>query len=53
MPAYCIIGVATTGGIFPEAMLADVRAAIRSGLSIVNGLHDYLSERADIVDLAA
>lgn len=51
-PRYCIIGVATIGGVFPESMLDDVRIAISAGLSIVNGLHDYLSERADIRELA-
>jgi len=49
---YCIIGVATTGGRFPEIMLQMVRTAIENGLSIVNGLHDYLSERPDIAELA-
>ncbi len=49
---YCIIGVATSGGILPEAMLVVVRQAIASGLSVVNGLHDYLTERPDLVELA-
>lgn len=49
---YCIIGVATSGGIFPDAMLVLVRDAIRAGLSIVNGLHDYLNDRPDILALA-
>jgi len=51
-PDYCIVGVATTGGIFPASLLADVVLAIENGMSIVNGLHDYLSERPDIVELA-
>lgn len=51
-PDYCVIGVATTGGIFPAAMLAQVETAIQNGVSIVNGLHDYLSERPDIAALA-
>jgi len=49
---YCIIGVATTGGRFPDFMLQIVKTAIQNGLSIVNGLHDYLSERPDISELA-
>ncbi|KAA6439023.1 DUF1611 domain-containing protein [Dyadobacter flavalbus] len=49
---YCIIGVATTGGRFPDFMLQMVKTAIENGLSIVNGLHDYLSERPDISELA-
>ncbi|MCF0054917.1 DUF1611 domain-containing protein [Dyadobacter sp. CY356] len=51
-PAYCIIGVATTGGRFPDFMLKIVETAIKNQLSIVNGLHDYLSAREDMVALA-
>jgi len=51
-PRVCIVGVATIGGVFPESMLNDVRIAISAGLSVVNGLHDYLSDRSDINELA-
>lgn len=51
-PLYCIVGVATVGGVFPESMLHDVRTAISAGLSVINGLHDYLSDRSDISELA-
>ncbi len=51
-PEYCIVGVATTGGIFPESMLVDIKIAIRNGLSIVNGLHDYLNDRPEMLELA-
>jgi len=51
-PEYCVVGVATTGGIFPESMLADIKIAIKSGLSIVNGLHDYLNDRPEMLELA-
>jgi uncharacterized NAD-dependent epimerase/dehydratase family protein len=51
-PQYCIIGVATPGGVFPEAMVQDVKTTIRNGLSVVNGLHDLLSERKEIAELA-
>lgn len=51
-PAWCIVGVATNGGIFPQAMIEEIKQAINNGLSVVNGLHDYLAERADIVELA-
>jgi len=51
-PAFCIVGVATTGGIFPESMLQEISFAISQGLSIVNGLHDYLTERPEMVALA-
>jgi uncharacterized NAD-dependent epimerase/dehydratase family protein len=51
-PDYCVVGVATTGGIFPPAMIMQVKTAIESNISIVNGLHDYLSEREEMVALA-
>jgi uncharacterized NAD-dependent epimerase/dehydratase family protein len=51
-PTHCIVGVATTGGIFPLSMLDEIKVAIVNGLSIVNGLHDYLSERPEVAALA-
>lgn len=50
---YLIIGIATVGGVLPVAMLEILKKGIQSGLSIVNGLHDYLQERPDLVALAA
>jgi len=47
-----IIGVATVGGVLPVEMLEIIRSAIRQGLSVVNGLHDYLSEKPELVALA-
>ena len=51
-PEYCVVGVATTGGLFPESMLADIKIAIQNGLSIINGLHDYLNDRPEMLELA-
>lgn len=50
---YLIIGVATVGGVLPPDMLSIVELAIKQGISIVNGLHEYLSEKPEIVALAA
>ena len=47
-----IIGVATVGGKLPAEMLAIIQSAITNRLSIVNGLHDYLTDHADLVELA-
>jgi uncharacterized NAD-dependent epimerase/dehydratase family protein len=49
---YLIIGIATIGGVLPPNMLEIIKSAIESGISIVNGLHDYLSEKSEIVLLA-
>lgn len=51
-PTYCIVGVATSGGIFPPAMLEDIKVALAHGVSVVNGLHDCLGDREDIRALA-
>lgn len=52
-PDCCIVGVATSGGIFPGSLLDEVKQAIRQGLSVINGLHDLLCEREDVMALAA
>ncbi|MDN5202020.1 DUF1611 domain-containing protein [Fulvivirgaceae bacterium BMA10] len=49
---YCIIGVATQGGIIPPQLKEDVKSAIKAGMSIINGLHQYLSDTPEIVKLA-
>jgi uncharacterized NAD-dependent epimerase/dehydratase family protein len=49
---YLVIGVATVGGKLPGNMLEVVLKAIESGLSIVNGLHEYLNEKPEVVALA-
>jgi uncharacterized NAD-dependent epimerase/dehydratase family protein len=50
---YLIIGVATVGGVLPSDMLEIIKVAIQNGISIVNGLHEYLSEKPEIRTLAA
>ncbi len=49
---YLIIGVATVGGKLPGNMLEVVIKAINAGVSIVNGLHEYLNEKPEVVALA-
>jgi len=51
--SFLIIGIATVGGVLPDSMIAIIQAAIQAGLSIVNGLHDYLQDRPEISELAA
>jgi uncharacterized NAD-dependent epimerase/dehydratase family protein len=47
---YCIVGVATKGGVIPESLRTVLATALQHGYSIVNGLHEYVS---DIPELAA
>ena len=49
---YCIIGVATVGGILPESFLPVIELCILNGISIVNGLHEFLNDKPEIVALA-
>ncbi len=49
---YCIVGVATKGGVIPESLRALLRTALENGLSIVNGLHDHVSDHEDLAALA-
>lgn len=51
-PAYCIIGVATSGGVLPTEMIESVKTALNAGISIVNGLHEQLSGKTEILELA-
>ncbi|MEM8889484.1 MAG: DUF1611 domain-containing protein [Bacteroidota bacterium] len=49
---YLIIGVATVGGVLPDEMLPIIEEALGKGVSIVNGLHDYLQDREQLKKLA-
>jgi uncharacterized NAD-dependent epimerase/dehydratase family protein len=51
-PSYLIIGVATDGGILPPEYRKIVKEAILQGLSIVNGLHDFISDDPELCGLA-
>ena len=50
---YLIIGVATVGGILPKNMLSLIYDVVKKGISVVNGLHEYLNDKADLVAIAA
>ena len=43
-PEFCIVGVAFPGGVLPEDCRKELLAAMDHGLSIICGLHHYLSE---------
>lgn len=50
---FLIIGVATVGGVLPKNMLTLIYDAVAKGISVVNGLHEYLNDKTDLVALAA
>jgi uncharacterized NAD-dependent epimerase/dehydratase family protein len=49
---YCIIGIATVGGRLPEHFKPIIENCICRGISMVNGLHEFLSEKPNLVALA-
>ena len=46
-PKYLIFGVAPCGGLLPDDMRPPLLDAMKQGLSLVFGLHQYLSEDAE------
>jgi len=50
---YCVLGVATKGGVIPDSLRSMLRDALENNFHLVNGLHDYVSEDADLSALAA
>ena len=49
---YCIVGVASAGGILPNEMRLDIILSLKSGLSIVNGLHSFIQDDKEISTIA-
>ncbi len=49
---YCVIGVATKGGVIPESLRALLREALENKLGLVNGLHEYISDIPELALLA-
>ena len=49
----CVIGMATKGGVLPPVLIDSIKSAIAAGLDVYNGLHDLISSRPELVDLAA
>ena len=52
-PVNCaIVAVATVGGVLPPGLLTDVKISLERGLSVVNGLHEFLGDKPELVALA-
>jgi uncharacterized NAD-dependent epimerase/dehydratase family protein len=49
---YCVVGVATKGGVIPESLRVQLKEALENGYSLVNGLHEYISDIPELADLA-
>jgi uncharacterized NAD-dependent epimerase/dehydratase family protein len=51
-PTTALVGVATTGGRFPPAWRELLKEAIRAGLDLESGLHEFVSDDPELVALA-
>jgi uncharacterized NAD-dependent epimerase/dehydratase family protein len=51
-PTTALIGVATAGGRFPPTFREQIRTCIARGLDVENGLHEFLTQDAELVELA-
>jgi uncharacterized NAD-dependent epimerase/dehydratase family protein len=51
-PTTALVGVATQGGRFPPAWRELLKASIAKGLDLENGLHEFVSDDSELVDLA-
>ncbi len=51
-PTTALVGVATQGGRFPPAWRELLKDAIRAGLDLENGLHEFVSNDPELVELA-
>jgi uncharacterized NAD-dependent epimerase/dehydratase family protein len=49
---YCVVGVATKGGVIPDSLRSELRLALENGFGIVNGLHEYVSDIPELAQLA-
>lgn len=49
---FCIVGLATKGGVIPDALRKELRVAIEHGYGVVNGLHEFVSDIPELTALA-
>jgi uncharacterized NAD-dependent epimerase/dehydratase family protein len=49
---YCIVGLATKGGVIPDSLRRELHEALDNGYALVNGLHEYISDIPELADLA-
>ena len=52
-PTTALVGVATQGGRFPPAWRELLKSAIAKGLDVENGLHEFITDDPELVELAA
>lgn len=51
-PDFCLIGVATVGGVLSDSLFRLVKKTLTSGISVINGLHQHLSDIPELKTIA-
>jgi uncharacterized NAD-dependent epimerase/dehydratase family protein len=51
-PDYLVVGIATHGGRLPQSLRATLLEALRAGMSLVNGLHEFMTDDPTLVAAA-
>ena len=52
VPDFCIVGIATSGGMLTPAIKELMMIAIKHGISVISGLHEYISSDETLVRAA-
>ena len=52
LPQYLVIGLAPDGGRLPKEAKSTIKAALQKGWNVDSGLHDFLTNDAELVALA-
>ena len=52
-PTHLVVGLAPDGGRLPAEAREEIKAALELGLNVDSGLHDFLSDDAELAGLAA
>ncbi len=51
-PAYCLVGMATAGGIITPYIIKHGISALKAGISLISGLHNFIGENNDLIAAA-
>jgi uncharacterized NAD-dependent epimerase/dehydratase family protein len=51
--SYCVVGVATKGGVIPASLRVLLKEALERNYNLVNGLHEYVADIPELAQLAA
>lgn len=49
---YCIVGLATKGGVIPDSLRLELNVALEQGYGLINGLHEFISDIPELSELA-